>query len=65
MTFCSPNFVLTGIKKEVSDGLFYHNGKPKRKIFEIFYKVMWFNHYQKKCSEKYFPKEFFIEPLDL
>lgn len=65
MTFCSPNFVLIGIKREVSDGLFYYDGKPKRKISETFYKVMWFNHYQNKFSEKYLPQEFFIEPLEL
>ncbi len=63
--FCSPNFILTGIKREISDGLFYYDGKPKRKVSEIFYKVMWFNHYQNKFSEKYLPNEFFIEPLDL
>jgi len=65
MKFSSPDFVLTGIKREVSNDLFYHDGKPKRKISEIFYKVMWFNHYQNKFSEKYLPKEFFIEPLGL
>jgi len=32
---------------------------------ELHPKIMWFNHYQNKFSEKYLPKEFFIKPLDL
>jgi len=63
--YATPDFVLTGIKREVTDGLFYDDRKPKRKVSEIMYKVMWFNHIQNKFSEKYLPKEFFIEPLDL
>jgi len=66
LPFLSPNFVLTGVKKgEVTGGLFYHNGKPKRKVAKQFYKVMWFNHFQNKFSEEYLPEEFFIKPLVL
>ncbi|MBG6130549.1 hypothetical protein IWQ47_002025 [Aquimarina sp. EL_43] len=63
-SFTSPDFILSGVKKESSDGLFYGNGKPKKKVSEVLYKVMWFNHFQQKFSEKYLPKECFIEVLE-
>jgi hypothetical protein len=61
VSFTSPDFILTGLKKEILTDLFYHDGKPKRKASDILYKVMWYNHFQQKFSEQYLPKEFFVE----
>ncbi|WP_459926330.1 hypothetical protein [Flavobacterium covae] len=63
ISFQTPDFVLSGIKEEISKDLFYSNGekKIKRKVSNTMFKVMWFNHYQQKFSEHYLPKEFFVK----
>ncbi|MGH1384112.1 hypothetical protein [Kordia sp.] len=64
-SFQTPDFVLSGIKKEPQEKLFYPNGDKKRIVSDIFYKVMWFNYVHQKFSEEYFPKEFFVEGLEI
>ncbi|MFK7048781.1 hypothetical protein [Flavobacterium columnare] len=61
ISFQTPDFVLSGIKEENNKDLFYSNGNIKRKVSNVLFKVMWFNHYQQKFSEQYLPKEFFVE----
>lgn len=61
ISFQTPDFVLSGIKEEINKDLFYSNGKFKRKVSNVLFKVMWFNHFQQKFSEQYLPKEFFVE----
>lgn len=62
-SYTSPDFVLTGIKKEVNVNSYYNDKSIKKQTSAILFKVTWFNHVQQKFSEKYLPKEFFIEPL--
>lgn len=67
-SFQTPDFILSGIKNEEQKDLFFQDGnksKPKRKISEQSYKIMWFNHVQQKFSEQYLPKEFFVEGLEI
>lgn len=64
-SFQTPDFILSGIKKESQEKLFYPNGELKKQSSGILYKVMWFNHYQQKFSEQYLPKEFFVEGLKI
>lgn len=61
VNYISPDFVLSGYKKETYTDLFYGNGKPKRKVSVEFVKVKWFNPIQQKFSEQYLPIEFFID----
>ena len=61
ISFTSPDFILSGIKKENLKDLFYPDGKPKRKASETFYKIIWYNHFQQKFSEQYLPCEFFVD----
>ncbi|WP_299222331.1 hypothetical protein [uncultured Aquimarina sp.] len=63
-SFTSPDFVLIGIKKEINTSSFYNDGTVKKQAPEVLFKISWFNHVQQKFSEYYFPKEFFIEPLE-
>jgi hypothetical protein len=65
VSFQTPDFVLSGVKNEDKKDLFFSDGKPKRIISDLIYKVMWFNHFQQKFSEQYLPKEFFVEDLEL
>ena len=59
--YTTPEFVLSGLKKEKQEDLFYPNGDKKRLVSETLYKVKWFNHYQMKFSEQYLPIECFID----
>lgn len=61
VNYISPDFVLSGYKKETYTDLFYGNGKPKRKVSTEFVKVKWFNPIQQKFSEQFLPIEFFID----
>jgi len=63
-SFTSPDFILSGIKMDEASNLFYEGGKTKKQVSEISYKIMWYNYVQQKFSEKYLPKEFFIELLE-
>jgi hypothetical protein len=64
-SFQTPDFILSGIKNEEQKDLFFQDGKPKKNITKLSYKVMWFNHIQQKFSEYFLPKEFFVEGLEI
>ena len=62
-SFQTPDFVLSGIKNEISNDLYYFDGMPKRIISNQLFKIIWFNHFHNKYSEMYLPKEFFVENI--
>ena len=66
VNYSTPEFILSGIKKENHDNLFYPNGDLKKVVSEILYKVKWFNANQMKFSEIYLPAECFtdIQPYE-
>lgn len=66
VNYSTPEFVLSGIKKETLDNLFYPDGNIKKVVSEILYKVKWFNAAQMKFSEVYLPAECFtdIQPFE-
>lgn len=66
VNFSSPVFVLSGIKKNDTKNEFYPDGKTRKEVSEILYKVKWFNASQMKFSEKLLPAECFtdIQPFD-
>jgi hypothetical protein len=57
VNYSTPEFILSGIKKENYDNLFYPNGDIRKVVSEILYKVKWFNSNQMKFSEIYLPAE--------
>lgn len=61
VNYATPEFILCGIDKEEAEDLFYPNGDPKKIVSKVRYKVKWFNSNQMKFSEKYLPKECFID----
>lgn len=61
VNYITPDFVISGFKKETYNDLFYGNGKPKRITSTDFIKVKWFNPFQQKYSEHFLPIEFFID----
>ncbi|WP_430408991.1 hypothetical protein [Kordia sp.] len=64
-SYQTPDFILSGIKKEPQEKLFYPNGNQRKITSEILYKVMWFNYVHQKFSEEYLPKKFFVEGLEI
>jgi hypothetical protein len=66
VNYISPDFVISGFKKETYSDLFYNNGKPRRIVSINLIKVKWFNPTQQKFSEQFLPIEFFIDfnPFD-
>lgn len=65
VSFQTPDFILSGIKNEEQKDLFYQDGKPKRILSNLLFKVIWFNHFQQKFSEHFLPKECFVEGLEI
>ena len=61
VNYSTPDFLLSGFKKENLEGLFYPNGDKKKLCSDTFVKVKWFNHKQLKFSEKFLPIECFID----
>ncbi|MBY0487339.1 MAG: hypothetical protein K2P85_09175 [Flavobacteriaceae bacterium] len=61
VNYITPDFVVSGFKKETYNDLFYGNGKPKRKVSTELIKVKWFNPFQQKFTEQFLPIEFFID----
>lgn len=59
VNYSTPELILSGIKKENHDNLFYPNGDIRKVVSEVLYKVKWFNSYQMKFSEIYLPAECF------
>jgi hypothetical protein len=61
VNYSTPEFILSGIKKENYDNLFYPNGDIRKVVSDILYKVKWFNSNQMKFSEIYLPAECFTD----
>lgn len=66
VNYSTPEFIISGIKKENHENLFYPDGSIKKVVSEILYKVKWFNSNQMKFSEIYLPAECFtdIQPFE-
>lgn len=61
VNYITPDFLISGYKKESPSDFFYNNGKPKKIASTDLIKVKWFNSTQQKFSEQFFPIEFFID----
>lgn len=62
LTHTSPAFVLNGCKINDQKAMYNaKNGELQRQCFEEFFKVLWYNSYQEKFSEGYFPSCFFTD----
>ncbi|KJD33344.1 hypothetical protein PK35_05655 [Tamlana nanhaiensis] len=61
VNYATPDFVLTGIKKQIPENKFYSNGDKRKISSEILYKVKWFNSNQMKFSEQFLPSECFMK----
>ena len=62
-SFQTPDYILSGILNEQIVDAFYSNGNPKKVVSKQSYKITWYNHYQQKFSDKFLPKEFFVENI--
>ncbi|WP_341200186.1 hypothetical protein [Croceibacter atlanticus] len=61
-THTSPAFILNGIKLNEDKSVFDEKkGKLLKKCSDQLYKVLWYNSYQEKMSQGYFPQEFFVD----
>ncbi|SDH27182.1 hypothetical protein [Winogradskyella thalassocola] len=60
VNYSSPDFILSGLKKQMIDDSFYPNGDRKKITSELLFKVKWFNSFQMKFSEHFLPKECFM-----
>ncbi|WP_237275632.1 hypothetical protein [Tenacibaculum ovolyticum] len=65
ISYQTPNFIVSGIKKELQEDLFYHDGQKKKITESKLVKVSWFNHFQNKLSEKYLPFSLFVKDLKI
>lgn len=65
ISYQTPNFIVSGIKKEPQEDLFYHDGLKKRIIPKKSIEVSWFNHFQNKISKKYLPLNSFVKGLEI
>jgi hypothetical protein len=66
VNYSTPEFVISGIKKENLENLFYPNGDIRKVASELLYKVKWFNSNQMKFSEEFLPAECFtdVQPFE-
>lgn len=60
VSFTSPNFLLSGFKKNEKTELKYPNGDNKLLVSKELFKVIWYNPFKFKFSEQYLPKEFLV-----
>lgn len=65
ISYQTPNFIVSGIKNEPQEDLFYHDGKKKRIAPNQLVKVFWFNHFQNKMNEKFLPFDCFVKNLEI
>ena len=63
VNYSSPDFVLSGFKKNEEKSAYYPDGNPKKFISENLFKVKWFNYFQQKFSEEYLPERFFTDEM--
>lgn len=65
ISYQTPNFVVSGVKKDTQEDLFYSDGRKKKIVPNKLLKVTWFNHFQNKMSEKFLPFCFFVKDLEI
>lgn len=65
ISYQTPNFIVSGIKNESQEDLFYHDGQKKKEVRSQLVKVSWFNHFQNKMSEKFLPFDCFVKDLKI
>jgi hypothetical protein len=65
ISFQTPDFVVSGLKKEIQEDLFYNDGQKKKIVPNKLLKVTWFNHFQNKMSDKFLPFCFFVKDLKI
>lgn len=65
VSYQTPNFIVSGIKKEPQEDLFYNDGEKKKITPTKLVKVSWFNHFQNKICEKYLPFDLFVRNLKI
>ncbi|WP_158973463.1 hypothetical protein [Cellulophaga sp. L1A9] len=63
VNYSSPDFLISGYKKNDKENLFYPNGDIKQIVAENLLKVKWFNPFQLKFSEIYLPEIFFTDKM--
>lgn len=59
--YSSPDFIISGLKKNENKNLFFKDGKARIIVSELLVKVLWFNPFQQKNSEQYLPLGFFTD----
>ncbi|WP_452229425.1 hypothetical protein [Lacinutrix sp. MEBiC02404] len=65
VNYTTPDFLISGYKKNDVTNLYYPNGNPKRLVSDSLLKVKWFNPFQNKFSEQFLPIEFFTNKMIL
>ncbi len=61
VNYSTPDFVISGFKKEQKDDLYYPDGSKKKIVPSTFFKIKWFNSCQMKFSETFLPVECLID----
>lgn len=65
VNYTSPDFLISGYKRNEVTNLFYPNGEKKRVVSEFLLKVKWYNPIQNKYSEQFLPIDFFTDKMIL
>lgn len=63
VNYTSPDFVICGLMNNEVKDLFYSDGKPKKIVSKKLLKIKWFNPFQQKFSEQFYPIEFFTDKM--
>ena len=61
VNYASPDFIISGYKKELYKDLHFKGGKIKRLVSEDLIKIQWYNPVDQKFSEDYLPVECFTD----
>ncbi|GFD82072.1 hypothetical protein KUL118_49340 [Tenacibaculum sp. KUL118] len=63
VNYASPDFIISGFKKNEVLKAYYPDGSPKRVVCEDLVKVQWFNSNKQKFSEEYLPIVCFTDKM--
>lgn len=63
VNYASPDFIISGFKKNEVLNTYYPDGSVKRVVCEDLVKVQWFNSNKQKFSEEYLPIIFFTDKM--
>jgi len=61
VSYSTPEFIITGFKKEIYNDLYFNDGKVKRFASTNFVKIQWYNPILQKFSEQFLPIECFTD----